>query len=169
MLDRLVHIILPNRAADNGMNAGGERAGRRGPIAQRDGHRDHPLPGRHPRDHLFHQMRPHLGHAPSSTGGTKSPLLAAESEQHRVWAGVTAQPHKAMRQDAALQGGVKLFLHILGQPSAVRIGREGGQKRFEVLGNHLVEHCVAGVSRLVCRGDHILALLSHRTSVDRRA
>jgi hypothetical protein len=46
--DRLVHIILPNRGADDGMNLRGELLGRSHPIPQGDRHRHDPLARRHP-------------------------------------------------------------------------------------------------------------------------
>ena len=102
VLDRLLDIILPDRAADDGMDAGGKRFGGGHPVAQGNGHRDDPLPRRYPRKHVLHEMRGHLGHAPPGTGGTKAALFATEGQEHLVRAGVTAQPHEAVGQDAAL-------------------------------------------------------------------
>jgi hypothetical protein len=47
-------------------------------------------------------MRRHLGHTLAGTRGTKTTLLATEGQQHLVRAGVTAEPYKAVGQDAAL-------------------------------------------------------------------
>src|SRR5262249_12654296 len=90
--DRLVHIILPNRGADDGMNLRGELLGRSHPIPQADRHRYDPLARRHPGDDLLDEVGGGLGHAPPGTGGAKPAPLAAESEQELFMAGVTAQP-----------------------------------------------------------------------------
>ena len=60
--------------------------------------------------------------------------------------GVTAQADKAVGQDAALQVGVKFLHHIRGQAFGGGIGREGGQKGFEMLGNDLVEDGLARIA-----------------------
>ena len=112
--DRLVHIILPDRGADDRMDLRGQVLGRGHPVPQGDGHRDDPLARRHPGDDLLDQVGRGLGHAPPGTRGAKPPPLAAEGQQQLLLAGVTAQPQKAMGQDAALQIVVKFALHIGG-------------------------------------------------------
>ena len=78
-----------------------------------------------------------------------------ERQHHLVGTGVTAEPHKAMGQDAALQVGVKFLSDIVGQTLGGRIGREGGDKGLQVLGDDLVEKGATGVSRLVDGRYHI--------------
>jgi hypothetical protein len=46
-------------------------------------------------------------------------------------AGVTAQPQKAMGENAALQVVVQFALDIGGQASGVRIGVKGGEKGLQ--------------------------------------
>jgi hypothetical protein len=48
----------------------------------------------------------------TGTRRTKPAALAAEGQQHLMLAGVTAQPHKAVREDAALQIVIKFTLDI---------------------------------------------------------
>jgi len=60
-----------------------------------------------------------------------------------------------MGQDAALQVGVKFLSDIVGQTLGGRIGREGGDKGLQVLGDDLVEKGATGVSRLVDGRYHI--------------
>ena len=79
--------------------------------------------------------------------------------------GVTAQADKAMGQDAALQVGVKFVNDIIGQACGDGIGRDGGQKGFEMVGDDLVENCATGVSRLVRGGHHILARTRHTAGI----
>ena len=100
--DCLVHIILPDRGADDGVDLRGQLLGCGHPIPQGDRHRDDPLARRHPGDHAFDQVGGGLGHAPTGTRRTKSPPLAAEGQQHLMLAGITPQPQKAMGQDTAL-------------------------------------------------------------------
>jgi hypothetical protein len=45
-----------------------------------------------------------------------------EGEQHLVWVGVTTQPQKAVGENAALEVGLKLVLHIRWQTFGGRIG-----------------------------------------------
>ena len=70
-------------------------------------------------------------------------------------AGVTAKPHEAVGQDAALQVGVKFLHDVRRQAFGGGIGREGGQKGFEMVRDDLVEHRGTGVSRLVDRWYHM--------------
>ena len=100
--DRLVHIILPDRGADDRMDRGGEVLRCRHPIPQGDRHRHDPLAGGDPGDDLLDQVGGGLGHAPPGTRRTKPAPLAAEGEQQLLVAGVTAQPEKPMGQDTAL-------------------------------------------------------------------
>jgi hypothetical protein len=62
-------------------------------------------------------------------------MLTAKRQHHLVGTGVTAEPHKAMGQDAALQVGVKCLSDIIGQTLGGRIGRGGGGKGLQVLGD----------------------------------
>jgi hypothetical protein len=71
------------------------------PIPQGNGHRDDPLACRHPGNDLLNQVGRRLRHAPPGTRRTKPPPLAAEGQQQLVVAGVTAQPQKAVCEDAA--------------------------------------------------------------------
>ena len=108
--DGFVHIILPDRGADDRMDLRGQLLGRGHPVPQGDRHRHDPLARGDPGNDLLDQVGGGLGHAPPGTGGTKPPPLAAEGQQQLVVAGVTAQPQKAMREDAALQVVVQFAL-----------------------------------------------------------
>jgi hypothetical protein len=83
---------------------------------------------------------------PPRTRRAKPPPLAAESEQQLVVAGVTAQSHKAVREDAALQVVVQFAFHISGQASGVGIGVERGEKGLQMIGNDVIEHSGARIA-----------------------
>jgi hypothetical protein len=100
--DSLVHIILPNRGADDGVDLRGELLGRGHPIPQGDRHRHNPLAGGDPGNDLLDQVGGGLGHAPPGTRRTKPAPLAAEGERQLLVAGVTAQPEEPVREDATL-------------------------------------------------------------------
>ena len=108
-----------------------------------------------PREHLLDEMRRHLGPASAGTRRTKASFLTAEGQQHLVRTGVTAQAHKAVSQDAALQVGIKCLGDISGQAFRGEIGRESDHKGLQVLGDDLVEKGATGVSRLVDGRYHI--------------
>jgi hypothetical protein len=146
LLDRVRDIILGDGAADDRMDAGGERSGGRYPVPQRHGHRDHPLPRGHPGDDLLDEMGGLLRHAPPRTGGAKAAFLTAGRQEHLVRTGVTVQADKAVGQDAVLQGGVKFVNDRRGEACGGGIGRDGGQKGLQVCGNDLVE---GGLARIV--------------------
>jgi hypothetical protein len=65
-----------------------------------------------------------LGHAPTGTRRTKPAALAAEGQQHLMLAGVTTQPHNAVREDAALQIVIKFTLDIGRQTFGIGISVE---------------------------------------------
>jgi hypothetical protein len=99
--DSLVHIILPDRGADDGMDLRGQLLD--AAIQYRRGTgTDTPIGGGDPGNDLLDQVGGGLGHAPPGTRRTKPAPLAAEGEQQLLVAGVTAQPQKAVREDAAL-------------------------------------------------------------------
>jgi hypothetical protein len=111
-LDCLVHVILPDGGANDRMDHGREVLRPRHPVAQRDGHRDDPLPCRDPGEDLLDEVRRHLGHASPGTRGAKPPPLTTEGHQQLVVAGVTAQAEEAMGEDATPQIVVKFTFHV---------------------------------------------------------
>ena len=106
-------------------------------------------------DHLLDEMGGLLSHAPARTRGAKAAFLTAKRQQHLVGTGVTPQADKAVGQDAALQVGIKSLDDIIGQTFGGGIDLEGGQKRFQMLGDDLVEDRATGVSRLIDGRYHI--------------
>jgi hypothetical protein len=90
-----------------------------------------------------------LGHPPAGTRRTKPPPLATEGQQRLVLARVTAEPQKAMRQDAALQVVVKFPLDIGRQTWGIGISVEHGEKGLEMVRDHLVEHPPARITGFV--------------------
>jgi hypothetical protein len=112
--DRLAHVILADRGANNRMDH--RRQVLRGghPIPQGDGYRHDPLAGGDPGNDPLNQVRGRLGHAPPRTRRAKPPPLATEGQQQLFGAGVTAKPQKAVREDAALQVVVQFAFHIGG-------------------------------------------------------
>ena len=75
LLHGLLDVVLPDGAADDRMDAGGELSGGRHPIAQRHRDRHDPLPHGHPGEHLLDEMGGLLRHAPPRTGGAKAPHM----------------------------------------------------------------------------------------------
>lgn len=140
-------------------DASGERLGGSCPVAQGHGHRDDPLPRRHPGDHLLDETGGHLRYAPAGTGGTKPSFLTNEGQQHPVRTGVTPQAHEAMGQNPALQIRVIFLHHVLGEAFGGGIGGAGGQEGLQMLSDHLVEDRPTGVSRLMDRRYHMQSLL----------
>src|SRR5882672_9850229 len=59
---------------------------------------------------------------------------------------VTAEPQKAMGQDAALQVVVKFALYIGRQTFGIRIGVEQGEKGLEMVRDHFIEHRIARIA-----------------------
>src|SRR5215510_1971176 len=78
--DRLVHVILTDRGANDRMDRGGEALRSSHPVPQRDRYRDDPLACRHPGNHALDQVGCGLGHAPAGTRGTKPSPFAAEGQ-----------------------------------------------------------------------------------------
>src|SRR5262245_50335830 len=87
----------------------------------------------------------HLGHASSSTRRTKPAPLATERHQQLVVAGVTAQAEKAVRQDATPQIVRKFTFHIRREARGLGVVTARGEEGLQVLGNHMVEHRLAGI------------------------
>src|SRR6266571_2654344 len=77
------------------------------------------------------------------TRRTKPAPLATEGQQQLFLARVTAQPQKAMDQDATLQVVVKFTLDIGRQTCGIGVGVEHGEKGFEMVRNHFIEHRAA--------------------------
>jgi hypothetical protein len=61
-------------------------------------------------------------------------------------AGVTAQPQKAMGENAALQVVVKFALDIGGQASGVGIGVERSQKGLQMIGDDVIQDGLARIA-----------------------
>ena len=76
--------------------------------------RDHPLAHRHARDHAVDQVGSALRHAPRLARGAKPAPLTGEAHQLLVAAVTTAQPQKAVREDAAFEKGIELVFDKLG-------------------------------------------------------
>src|SRR5262252_1837619 len=110
-----------------------------------DGHRDDPLPRRHPGDDALDEVRRRLGHAPPGTRRTKAAPLATERHQQLVVAGVTTQPQKPVRQNATLQVVIKFTFHIRRQACGIGISLARGEEGLQVLRNYVVEHRAAGI------------------------
>ena len=74
---------------------------------QRNWKREHPLPHWHPWDDIVDQVRSALCHTPCPAGGAKPAPLAGEGQQLLVAALTTAQPQKAVGEDAAFEKGIE--------------------------------------------------------------
>jgi len=106
-------------------------------VAQRKRHREHPLAQRLARQHLIHQQRGSLHHAPGGATRAEAAALAAIGDQPLGVALGAADPGKALVEAPRLQIGRELLLHVAGQrPAACR---ERGKKPRVVLFNQLIE------------------------------
>jgi hypothetical protein len=88
--------------------------------AQRIGKREHPLAQRALWQHFLSAQRSGVGHAPRTTRGTESALLAAERNQLLGVAVPAAHTQEAFLQPTARQLGVELILDVVRQRTACR-------------------------------------------------
>ena len=144
--------------------------GRGHPVPQGDGDRDDPLADGNPGNDLRDQVSRRVGHAPPGTRRTKPPPLAAEGQQQLLVAGVTAEPQKAMDQDAALQVVIKFALDIGGQTCGSGIGVERGEKGLEMIRNHVIEDRLTRIAWFIGRNSrrHGAPYVSYRGEGDER-
>ena len=79
-----------------------QRAQGLGPVAQESahplGHRQHPMPGRHPRQDLVDEPRRRLGHAPAVAARTQAARAVGEGHQVVGPAGAAAHAGEAVGQ-----------------------------------------------------------------------
>ena len=83
--------------------------------------REHPLPHRHLGEHVIHEVRGRLGHAPGAAGGADPAALAREGDQEVMPAVRAAHPGEAVGQNAAGQVLAELPLDVGGNGIAVRL------------------------------------------------
>ena len=88
-------------------------------IAQRLGHREHPLAHRKPWEDMIDQMRGGLRHAPGVAGRANAAPLAGEGHQAIVAALPTTRPGKTAGKDAAFQVPAKLPFGVGGDRMTV--------------------------------------------------
>jgi hypothetical protein len=108
----------------------------------------HPLPHRHVRDDMVHQVRCRLRHPPGPSRGAEAAPLAAERQQLVVPALAAAQAQEAVGQDAALEEGVELILDEArqrGPGAGLGVGDETGR----VLLHQAVQRGLLGAVALV--------------------
>ncbi len=90
----------------------------RGPVGEEApqtlGHRDHPLPHGHRRDHAVGEVRGGLDHATARAGRADAPALAGESHEKPLAAAGAARPSEAEAQEAAAEILPKLPLDVCG-------------------------------------------------------
>lgn len=99
--------------------------------------------------HVVHQQRRALHHAPGAATGAKPAFLAAVREQLLCMTGVTADTQKAVLQAPALQEVIELLLHILWYRVALHC--QLGEKRRIVLLDQLIQQRAFGAMTLVAR------------------
>ena len=91
----------------------------RHPVAQPIRYRQHPLPHRHPRQHIIHQMRGALGHAAAPAARAEAAALAGKRHQVIDRAVLAAKPRHAAREHAAHQELPELALDELGEADTI--------------------------------------------------
>ena len=82
--------------------------------AQRNRKRQYPLAHRHAGDDLIDQVSGSCCHAPRATRRAKPASFAREGDQLLMAAVPTAQPQKAVGENAAFEKGVKFLCHKCG-------------------------------------------------------
>jgi hypothetical protein len=119
-------------------------------VAQREGQRQDPLPYRYDGKHAIHQMRRHICHAPSATGGAPDASFTGKSQQPVVSAGFAPQTQKASGQNSTVEEGAEfVFNETWDRPVAFLLP---AQKRFQLTGNDLIQHRLFRFSRSVFKG-----------------
>ena len=122
------------------------------PVAQAMRQAQDPLAHGHRWEHTVDQVRGALGHAPSATARAIPAATTRKLDEPIQVAPGTTKPREAAGQPAAAEKGAELLLDEPRQPFA--IAQVGGlcAKRLEVLADHLVQHTLRGVPRLIARG-----------------
>jgi len=119
-------------------------------VAQALGHHQHPLPHRHPRQHMVHQVRRGLGHPPGITRGTDGAGAAGERHQEVVATCRAPGSPEAMRQHATGEVLAEIPLHERGHPGSLELALLlERQPRFQVLAHDRVQHRALGPARAV--------------------
>jgi hypothetical protein len=134
--DSLVHLLRPERGADDRVALRGQRLGRGPPIPQGDRPRHHPWAAGAPGQDLRDEGGGGLGQAPPGTRRTQPAPLAAAGAPPLLVAEVTAQPEDPGREDATRYGGVACAFHRGGAASGVRRGVERREPRLQRSGHH---------------------------------
>ena len=114
--DRLAQVVTP-----------GEQV----PEAVRQ--RQDPLSHRYVCQHVVHQMRRALGHAPPAAARAEPPALARERDQALGLAPNALEPRKTASEEAARQERLELRLDKTRHALAVAEVRGLGEKRLQVL------------------------------------
>ncbi len=110
-----------------------------------------PLPHGHWREHTLHQVRGALRHAAPATARTKAAPFARERHEVIEAARPTSQPGEAAGQAAAAEKIAELLLDEPKQPFPVAQTRGLRAERLEVIPDHLEQHALRGIPRLVRR------------------
>jgi len=121
----------------------------RHPVAQPIRYRQHPLPHRHPRQHLIHQMRGPLRHPPPAAARTEAAAFTRNRHQLLARAALALKARHAGLVHPAPQQLPELALDELRQARAVAGLRHRAQEGLQVFGDHLMEHGVLGVARTI--------------------
>ena len=112
---------------------------------------EHPLPHRHPREHVVDEMPGPLGHAPPATARTKRAPMTRKRYQPVEPTPRAPEPREAPAERATSQKVTKLVLHEGGETLPIaEVGRLR-QKRLEVFAHHLVQDARGGLPRVVGR------------------
>jgi hypothetical protein len=151
------------RALHNRGVAQGQLAVPREAEPQRHGKRKDPLTHGSPREHVVHEVRGALVHAPAGARRTESAVLARERHRPRRPAAVAPQQREPVLGQAAGEVVLELFAGVPGDPHPVLLARS--EERLQVLVQHLVQQVLPSRGRDV-RGhpSRVLAAAPLRTS-----
>ena len=120
-------------------------------VADLEGETEYPLAHGDVRHDLIDQARGGVCHAAAHAAGAEGAPFARERHQAAVVARGAAQPQEAVRQDAALQEGAQVALHVPRQGVIAAAGLL--QEGLQMLGQYLVEQGVLGLVALVRAGE----------------
>ena len=111
--------------------------------------RPYPLPQRHLRQDVFHEVRRRGAHTPAQARWAKATSFAAKRDKTALVAALAPEPREAPAQQPAIQVGFELLLRVLGYPDGDGAVVDGAVERLHVVAHGLVERRPLGATALV--------------------
>jgi hypothetical protein len=115
-------------------------------VAQALRQRQHPLPHRHPRQHLVDERGGASSHPPPPAAGTEAASLAGEGHEALEGAVGAPKPREAMGRHATRKELAELLLDEARQAVSVAAVRDLPEEGIQVLADDGVEDGVFGVA-----------------------